>query len=257
MTPAAPTRIAAAVALFALWTLATWWFEGRIQTFSRPDAVVDRLVYTLVANVLIGVIAATVLLRFLIRETREGRGLSGFTSWRRTALWAPLGFAAGLGLYVLQGAPSTDPVILLNAYAQVFVVSMAEVVVCWSVVAAMVALGVDAAKWLAIPVAAVVASLLFGLYHFAHSAPFNTVGMVGFLTAIGLLTSVVFFLSRDVYATILFHNFLGTLGVVQALAAQDELAAFRTLQAPLVGTAVVAFLVLIAADLSIIRRTAP
>ena len=129
---------------------------------------------------------------------------------------------------------------MLNAYSQVFVVSMAEVVVCWSVAATMVALGIKASKWVAIPVAAAVASLLFGAYHFAHSPPFNTVGMVSFLSVIGLLTSAVFFVSRDVYATILFHNFLGMFGVVQALAAQDKLAVFQTVQAPLVGTALVA-----------------
>lgn len=252
-----PGRILSALALFIVWTFATWWFEGRIQTLSRPDAVLDRLVYTVVANVVIGIAVAALLLRFLLGGNAEGRSLAGFASWRRTLLWAPLGFAAGLGLYLALGAPASDPVVLLNAYSQVFVVSMAEVVVCWSVVAAMVALGIGASKRITIPVAAVVASLLFGVYHFAHSAPFNQIGMVGFLSAIGLLTSAVFFLSRDVYATILFHNFLGTLGVVQALAAQDGLSAFQTLQVPLIGTALLALLVLVAADLLLIRRGAP
>ena len=32
-----------------------------------------------------------------------------------------------------------------------------------------------------------------------------------------------FFLSRDIYATIVFHNFLGVFGVVQALAASGRL----------------------------------
>ena len=256
MTITGPVKIGFALALFALWTFATWWFEGRIQTFSRPDAVFDRLVYTVVANIIIGVAAATALLRFLTRGSAHGRLMSGFASWQRTAVWAPLGFAIGLGLYFAQGAPSSEPIVLLNAYSQVFVVSTAEVVVCWSLVAATVALRIDASKRIAIPLAAVVASLLFGAYHFAHSAPFNTIGMVGFLSAIGLLTSIVFFLSHDVYATILFHNFLGTFGVVQALAAQDNLSAFQTVQAPLVGTAIVALLVLIAADTLIIRLRA-
>jgi hypothetical protein len=54
----------------------------------------------------------------------------------------------------------------------------------------------------------------------------------------------------------MFHNFLGTFGVVQALAAQDNLGAFGTVQAPLVGTAILALLVLIAVDLLIVRRAA-
>ena len=72
----------------------------------------------------------------------------------------------------------------------------------------MVAGGIEASKWIAIPLAAVIASLVFGVYHFAHSAPFNTVGMVSFLSMIGLLTSLVFFLSRDLYGTILFTTSL-------------------------------------------------
>lgn len=248
MTVSSTSRVVWALGLFALWTFATWWFEGRINALARPAAVIDRLVYTSVANILIGVVVAVVLLRLLTRDDPAGRALAGFSSWRRTALWAPLGLIAGLGLYVLQGAPSTDPVVLLNAYSQVFVVSMAEVIVCWSVVAAMIAFSIDASKWIALPVAAITASLLFGIYHFAHSAPFNTVGMVAFLSVIGLLTSLVFFVSRDVYATILFHNFLGTFGVVQALAAQDNLATFTSVQWPLIGTAFVALLALIVVD---------
>jgi hypothetical protein len=78
--------------------------------------------------------------------------------------------------------------------------------------------------------------------------------MVAFLSVIGLVTSVVFFVSRDVYATILFHNFLGTFGVVQALAAQDNLASFTSVQWPLICTAIIALLALIVADLLLIRR---
>lgn len=80
------------------------------------------------------------------------------------------------------------------------------------------------------------------------------IGMVVFLSVIGLLTNLVFFVSRDLYATILFHNFLGTFGVVQALAAQDNLAAFASLQWPLIGTAFVALLALVVADVLVIRR---
>jgi membrane protease YdiL (CAAX protease family) len=49
--------------------------------------------------------------------------------------------------------------------------------------------------------AAVLASILFGVYHFAHSAPFNTVHMVLLLSAVGLVTSAFFFISRDIAGT--------------------------------------------------------
>jgi hypothetical protein len=78
--------------------------------------------------------------------------------------------------------------------------------------------------------------------------------MVTLLTLIGLWTSAFLFISRDVYATIAFHNFLGVFGVVQALANADQIGTFSTLQLPLLGTAIVALLALIAADVFVIRR---
>ena len=47
--------------------------------------------------------------------------------------------------------------------------------------------------------------------------------MVALLTGVGFVTSAFFFLSRDIYATIVFHNFLGVFGVAQALAASGRL----------------------------------
>ena len=55
-----------------------------------------------------------------------------------------------------------------------------------------------------------------------------------------------FFLSRDVLGTAVFHNFLGTFGVTQALERAGSLGALEAVQAPLVGTATVTALVLLA-----------
>jgi membrane protease YdiL (CAAX protease family) len=95
--------------------------------------------------------------------------------------------------------------------------------------------------------AAVVASVVFGIYHFAHSPPFNQVPVVVFLSVIGLVTSVFFSVSRDVYGTIAFHNFLGILGVIRALDASGNLSAFERPIIPLLVMAVVAIALLIAA----------
>ena len=47
--------------------------------------------------------------------------------------------------------------------------------------------------------------------------------MVALLTLVGLVTSVAFFASRSVYAAIIFHDFLGVFGVLQALASAGKL----------------------------------
>ena len=96
-------------------------------------------------------------------------------------------------------------------------------------------------------VAAIVASVFFGVYHFAHSPPFDTVPLVVFLSAIGLLTSVFFFVSRDVYGTIAFHNFLGILGVIRALETSGNLSSFEHPIIPLLVMAVIAIALLITA----------
>lgn len=247
--------IAVAFGLWAIWTFATWWFEGRIETLARPGAVNDRLIYAITVNVGIGVLGAAFALRYLLWAELLTRP-TGFGSPARTLLRMPLAVAAGLGLYFAQGAPSTDAIVILNGFAQVLVVSIAEVMVCWAVVAGVLVRVLPGRRWMSASVASVAASVLFGVYHLAHSAPFNTAFMVGLLTLIGLLTSALFFISRDVYATIAFHNFLGVFGVVRALAAQDRLVAFEVLQWPLVGTAAAALAVLVLADRLIVRRSA-
>jgi len=244
----------AAVGLFVVWAVVTWFFEGRIHTLLRPEAIIDRLVYVVVANLVIGIIGAVVVLRFAISSGGVERADTGFGPRTPSVLWIVVGAAVGLALYFVQGAPSSDPMVIVNAYAQVFAVSVAEVLVCWALVGGVLQGAFGEPRWIATVGAAVVASVLFGIYHFGHSPPFNSVGMVAFLAAVGLVTSAFFFISRDVYATITFHNFLGVYGVVRALAAADQLGSFATPQVPLLATAVVALLVLIAADALVIRR---
>lgn len=245
-----------ALGLFAVWMAATWLLEGRIETLHRPGAVTDRLVYTVVANILIGIVGAAVVSKFLLGHSADKLALAGFGARSRTLLWLPLGFALGLIAYFGQGAPSRDPIVVLNAYAQVLVVSVAEVAVCWAVVAGVLRSTLGGRSWRAGLIAALAGSILFGAYHFAHSPPFNSVEMVGFLTIIGFLTSAVFLVSRDIYGTIAFHNFLGVFGVVQALTAGGQIESFGTLQVPLIGTALLAVAVLVACDVLLIRRAA-
>ncbi|WP_159593819.1 CPBP family glutamic-type intramembrane protease [Chelativorans xinjiangense] len=244
-----------AFALYIVWTAATWFLEGRIHTLLRPEAVADRLIYVVVANLVIGIVGALLVLKLAISSGGAKREHTGFGSRSPSIPWIVVGIALGLALYFVQGAPSTNPMVILNAYAQVFVVSVAEVLVCWALVGGVLQGAFGGSRWTSAAVAAVIASVLFGIYHFAHSPPFDTIGMVALLTAVGLLTSAFFFASRDVYATIAFHNFLGVYGVVQALVAADKLGGFAAPRVPLLATAIVSLLILIAADVLIVRRS--
>ena len=103
-------------------------------------------------------------------------------------------------------------------------------------------------------IAILVSSVLFGIYHFAHSPPFNTLNMVLLLTFIGLITSIFYFIVRDIYGTIVFHNFLGIFGVISALKATGNLTAYTTPIIPLFITASIAIVILVLMDYLLIRR---
>ena len=224
--------------LYALWTAGTWFLEGRLNTLLRPEAAGARLAYALGINLLVGVGFSGYVLRKFFQKGVGTVERSGFEFGWRTLFAVAAGLVLGGGLYAVQGAPSWHPVVLANAFAQVLVVSTAEVLVCWAVVGNVVRESVGGRhRIVGILVASVVASALFGVYHFAHSPPFNTWSMVGLLSVVGLLTSAFYFVSRDIWGTIVFHNTLGVYGVVDALARQDALGPFETVVPPLFITA--------------------
>jgi hypothetical protein len=68
--------------------------------------------------------------------------------------------------------------------------------------------------------------------------------MVVVLTGIGIVTGAFFFATRDVAGTVIFHNFLGVLGVVEALTEADALGTFARIQIPLIATATLTALVI-------------
>ncbi len=244
----------AAIAFYVVWTAATWFFEGRIDTLLRPEALGDRIAYAYVVNLLLGVAGGIAILRYWQRRGAPDTARAGYGAGRRSALAVIAGLILGLAAYLLQGAPSSNPVVIVNAFSQVFVVSAAEVVVCWALVGtAAEARMRRAGRAISIGLAAVLASVLFGVYHYAHSAPFNTLQMVLLLSVVGLATSVFFFVSRDIVGTIVFHNFLGTFGVVQALSAANALSTLERLQPALIVTAAITAGVLAAGYIALRR----
>ena len=126
--------IAAALVLFAAWTAATWFLEGRIATFLRPEAAIDRLTYAVIANLMIGIVGGMLILRLMLNWEWLRREAAGFGSPVRTAMALAAGLVLGLAFYALSGGPTANPVVITNVFAQVIVISAAEVIVCWAVV---------------------------------------------------------------------------------------------------------------------------
>jgi len=248
-----------ALGLYLVWVLATYLLEGRIHTFQRPEAVGARLFYALATNVLIGIGASALVIRSLSRAGAISTEQVGFRGLGHAAIAVVIGVALGFAFYALQGAPTWNPIVLINAYAQVLVTTIAEILVCWAVIGSVSqALLQDRGRWVSLILAAVIASVFFGVYHFAHSPPFNTVPLVVILSVVGLVTSVFFFVSRDVYGTIVFHNFSGILGVIRALEASGNLSIFERPVIPLLIRAVIAVALLVLAHVFLFNSgTAP
>jgi Na+-transporting NADH:ubiquinone oxidoreductase subunit NqrB len=225
--------------------------EGRIRTLLRPEAAFDRALYAVVANLLVGTVAAAWVVRGMVTDRHVDGRDAGFGPPARSAAAVAAGLILGFGLYVAQGAPIFDPVALANAFAQVLVVSVAEVMVCWAAIGSAVEATLRARGWRRVHAAlgaAVAASLLFGLHHYAHSPPFDSHAMVALLTAVGLATGVFFFVSRDVYGTVAFHNWLGVFGVAQAMRASGTLDALSAPRVPLLALGAASVAVLLAAN---------
>lgn len=146
----------------------------------------------------------------------------------------------------MQGATTVEPIVMLNAFAQVLVVSIAEVLVCWVVpLGAFAALLRSRAKAFRLLVPLVVSAILFGAYHYAHSPPFDTFRMVVLLTAVGMATGVFFVVSRDVYGTIVFHSALALVGVLEAMDRAGALASFTRPRLSLIAMAAAASITLV------------
>ena len=245
-----------ALAVYVLWTTATYLLEGRPRTFLQPEAVGLRLAYVVAANLIVGIGVSILFVRRL--HLSGGLTLSelGFRRGPKVATSILFALVLGFGGYVVQDPPSLNVVVILNGFAQVLAVSIAEVLVCWIVVGRSIEAALRArgkvARW-AGPL--LVSAVLFGVYHYAHSPPFNTLEMVVFLSAVGLVTGAFFLVSRDVYGTVVFHNFLALFGVLEALEEAGALEAYAEPQVPLLVTAAVALGFLIFLDQLALRRT--
>ncbi|WP_380676346.1 type II CAAX prenyl endopeptidase Rce1 family protein [Salinigranum sp. GCM10025319] len=213
------------------------------------------MLYTGIANLLIGTVLALWLVREFVAAGFSTRERLGFRSPRRTLVAVFLAGVLGLALYVVQHPPSTDPIVVLNAFAQVLPVSIAEIVVCWvlvggSVLALLRKRGTN--EPLSKAIALVVSSVLFGVYHLAHSPPFNTPEMIGLLTGVGVVTSLFYFVGQAAYGALVLHNFLALFGVTSALAEAGQLGTYQEPVVPLLVTAAVSLTVLVSMERTLI-----
>ncbi len=241
--------------VYILWVLTTWLLEGRMLTFIRPDAVIDRIIYTLIANIIIGSILSLWVIRRAVTGGRISLNSAGFRPFRRTIIAVIFAFGLGLLLLLISQPVSLEPMVLINIYSQVLTVTIAEVAVCWAVIGSITEGSLQEKGWIVALAGGILsASFLFGIYHLGHSPPFNQAAMIAFLSLLGIATSLVYFIGRDIYATIVFHNFLGCIGVMRSLDAAGMLSLYEEPLIPVLGMAVLSLAIFIAIDIQYVRK---
>jgi uncharacterized membrane protein YeaQ/YmgE (transglycosylase-associated protein family) len=255
--------------IYVVWTVATYLLEGRIHLLQKID-VFGRFEYAIVANMIIGTVVAIWLISYYhIPSKFVSVKQMGFQQLNRKFITIiVISSLLGFGLFIFQRPASLNPIVIFNIFAQTLPVSIAEVVVCWGVVGTSFEsilllfsksrTGLKgkeknkkaSTRIIAAIVGAVVATVLFGAYHFAHSPPFNQLNTVLFLMIPGTLTSIVYFIGRNIYVTVIFHNFQALYGVMRSI----DIISFNHLLYPLLIMASISILILIVADLFLVRR---
>jgi hypothetical protein len=213
------------IAIYGLWVLATYLLEGLPNLVITIDPTA-RAIYVIVANVFIGTLLVGYMLRRGVGWGLFSREEIGFRCGLCILIAVALAIATGIFIYLLSGAVVFDIMLFLGYLLHVFPTSVAEVLVCWAMIGATTqAILARRGQILSLIGGIAAATFFFGIYHFAHSAPFNTIEMVLFLMLPGLATSIFYFAIKDIYATIIFQTFLGMIGVSRAVSVTqiDEL----------------------------------
>jgi hypothetical protein len=246
--------IAIVLAAYVAWVAATYILEGRINLFQSVDPV-GRITYVVIANIAIGTVLAMLAIRHLLKWQFIRPEQIGVSKSRlRTAAVIAAAIAGGLGLFMLQNPRTMEPIVVLNAFMQVLPVSIAEVMVCWALIgSSFESLGRNRGKVASILLGAVAASVLFGVYHYAHSPPFNQTSMVLFLMLPSIATAVTYFLARDIYAAVIVQNFMGIVGVMAGL---PDLEAYRQPMIPVYALSAASIAALVVSVSIILARTA-
>lgn len=202
-------------AIFISWVVATYLLEGRLGEAASLDQQ-SRIVYIIVANVAIGTIFASFVLRGLLKRGLLQIHHTGYENFRNSRIKISVSVIVGVIIFVFLGKHGgPDPLVFANLFFHVISVTIAEVIVCWALIGNSIRLFPFRQKTIQIISLILISSIVFGIYHFAHSPPYSDPTMVGFLTGIGLVTGIAYFVFKNIYSAILIQNFLGMTGISQ------------------------------------------
>jgi hypothetical protein len=105
-----PTRlITIAIAIYLVWILATYLLEGRIHLLQKPDRL-GRLIYALIANMIIGTAIAIWLLKpFILNRFVNPKQLGFQSPVNRVIVAIVIAGLIGFALFIIQKPTSLNP----------------------------------------------------------------------------------------------------------------------------------------------------
>jgi len=153
------------------------------------------MTYVVTANIAIGTVLSAIAIQYLLKAQFVKPEQLRLNKPRLRTAASIIASAAGggLALFMLQNPRTTEPIVLFNAFMQVLPVSIAEVLVCWVLIDSSfesLAKNINKGRIVSFIVGANAASVLFGVYHYAHSPSFNQTSMVLFLMLPSVATGV-------------------------------------------------------------------
>src|SRR5215207_7185383 len=162
--------------------------------FQKVDPI-SRMTYVVTANIAIGTVLSAIAIQYLLKAQFVKPEQLRLNKPRLRTAASIIASAAGggLALFMLQNPRTTEPIVVFNAFMQVLPVSIAEVLLCWALIGSSfesLAKNINKGRIVSFIVGANAASVLFGVYHYAHSPSFNQTSMVLFLMLPSVATGV-------------------------------------------------------------------
>jgi membrane protease YdiL (CAAX protease family) len=184
-------------------------------TMHNLGGVADsRFAYVLVVVLGPGIVLPTVTLAWL--GARHGIEVELGGRFATVKIAGALAVGVALAAFPVGRAVAADPMHALHLFVWLLPTSIVEVLVfvgiCYNVAFALLARIIP--WWLAIPLAALFASALFGLYHFSYSPPWNTPALALTVGLVWLEVSAVYVFTRSLWAAIAFNNTMAVVGFI-------------------------------------------
>jgi hypothetical protein len=191
------------VLVYICWIIEVWLLEGSLHLFRTPDPF-GIMIYTIVGCILTGIIVPVLLMRRSFASGAVNMYQVGFRAPRRTIVMCTLTVIA-LCIVFLFLVPDEPARSAMYALCLLYLpTGIATVMVCWALVGThLQALVRGGGVIISIATSVVITSVLFMLSLHAYSPEFSMQSTAVSAILLGIVTAIIFFAVRDVYAAVI------------------------------------------------------